>query len=176
MSTIAYAAITEKREEAEPGTSTRKASPGVGTYIDAIAALVPAEVLTLHAIIISVTTGTDGKIEGPAQSTLFAAFYGLVGLSLVLYVATRLMQRKWDQKLDYFRMFIPPLAFVCWTMLQRATAFDAAFPRLEASARTVIALFAAVLLGLAASALAFRADQRNPAEVAKGVRGQVKVA
>jgi len=47
-------------------------------------------------------------------------------------------------------------------MLQRATAFDAAFPNLAASPRTVIALFLAVVVGFVAAVLAYKADQKSP--------------
>ena len=62
MSTIAYAQFTTRREAAAPGTSTSASPPGVKTYVDALAALVPAEVLTLHALILSVTTKVDGNV------------------------------------------------------------------------------------------------------------------
>jgi hypothetical protein len=162
MSTLAYAALTTIREKASPGTSSSQSPPGVSTYADALAALVPAEVLTLHAVILSVTTKTvDAKTEIIAAATLATAFYGLAVLSAVLYVVPRLRARKWD-RLDYGRTVIPPSAFVCWTMLQRATAFDAAFPGLPEAPRTVIALFTAVLLGLLATNLAYKADQKQP--------------
>lgn len=168
MSTLAYAAFTTSREQATPGTSEAESPPGVKTYVDALAALVPAEVLTLHALMISVTTQTtDGavRIGLNDRDTLQAAFAGLIVLSIVLYVAARLMKGAWDHRLDYFRAAIPPLAFIGWTMLQRATAFDAVGYRLEDGARTVIGLFLAVLLGVAAAALASRADQKTPAAV-----------
>jgi len=50
MSTLAYQAITKRRDEATPGTSDAT-SPGVGKYVDALAALVPAEVLAAHALL-----------------------------------------------------------------------------------------------------------------------------
>jgi hypothetical protein len=160
MSTLTYAALTTRREEAVPRTSTRDAPPGVKTYVDAFAALVPAEVLALHAVILSVTTSTtDGKTEIAAPETLFWAFVILVLLSIGLYVGYRLLARKWD-KFDLIRMLIPPLAFVGWTMLQRPTAFDAVFPDLASAPRTVIALFLAVILGFIAAALAYQADQK----------------
>ena len=162
MSTLTYAALTTRREEAVPRTSTRDAPPGVRTYVDAFAALVPAEVLALHAVILSVTTSTtDGKTEITASSTLFWSFVLLVLLSTGLYVGYRLLARRWD-KLDWIRMFIPPLAFVGWTMLQRPTAFDAVFPSLADAPRTVMALFLGVILGLGAAALAYQADQKPP--------------
>lgn len=163
MSTVAYAALTTVREAADPKTKTRDTAPSVNTYVDAIAALVPAEVLALHAVIVSATTETvDGVTEITSRPTLYWAFFGLLVLSIGLYVGYRLMAKKWD-KLDLARMFIPPLAFVGWTMLQRATAFDAVFPDMADAPRTVVALFLAVILGVLAAALAYKAEQKPPA-------------
>lgn len=163
MSTLAYAAFTTRREQAAPGSSRSGSPPGVGTYVDALAALVPSEVLTLHGVILAVTTGKnpDGSIVITDAQTLRYAFAGLLALSAVLYVATRLRAGKWD-RLDVARMLIPPSAFLGWTMLQRATAFDALFPTVGDAPRTVVALFIGVLLGLLASALAYQADQKPP--------------
>jgi len=44
--------------EAPPGTSTTTSAPGIKTYVDALAALVPAEVLTAHAAILTFTSDT----------------------------------------------------------------------------------------------------------------------
>ena len=166
MSTLAYATLTTKRVLARPGTSTSESPPGVKGYIDALAALVPAEVLSLHAVLLSFTTKTQHGQGGPVISitepgTLAWAFFGLVLLSVVLYVVPRF--RTWD-RLDYLRASIPPFAFVAWTMLQRATAFDAVWPQLGEAPRTAIALFVAVLLGLSAVALAYGADRKEPSE------------
>ena len=159
MSTLAYAAFTTKRETSTPGTSTSKNPPGVSTFVDAFAALVPAEVLTLHALILSVTTTTAANVttitEGPILKWAFA---GLIALSVVLYVVPRF--QKWET-LDYLRVSIPPLAFVGWTMIQRSTAFDAVAPQLNNASRTVVALFVAVVLGLLATTLARKADQKE---------------
>jgi len=160
MSTLAFAALTTRREEATPGTSTSTAPPGVQSYVDALAALVPAEVLTLHGIILSVTT----KTQTPATTitepqTLYWAFFGLLLLATALYVVPRF--KRWD-RLDYVRMFIPPVAFVAWTMLQRATAFDAVCPSLGDASRTVIAVFVAAFLAFVAAVLANKADQKQP--------------
>jgi len=137
----------------------------VRTYIDTFAALVPAEVLSLHAIILSFTTQTQQNEAKKAvttiveSGTLFWAFFGLIVLSVVLYVVPRF--QAWD-RLDFFRAAIPPVAFVGWTMLQRATAFDAVWPQLGEAPRTVGALFLGVLLGVVATALAYKADQKKP--------------
>ncbi|MBS1598394.1 MAG: hypothetical protein JST75_09210 [Bacteroidetes bacterium] len=163
MSTLMYAALTTRREESHPGTSTTSSAPGIRTYADAFAALVPAEVLTLHALIISFTTNTENattKITSIA--VLQWSFYALAALSMILYVTSRLQNGKWD-RLDYVRMLIPPLSFVGWTMIQKATAFDALKVDISESSRTVISLFTGVLLGVLASSLSFRADQKNPA-------------
>jgi hypothetical protein len=90
MSTLAYAAITTKREQQDPFTSTSKSPPGFNTYVDVFAALVPAEVLTLHALMLTVTTKTvNATTEITDPGTLSWAFYGLLLLSVVLYVVPR---------------------------------------------------------------------------------------
>ena len=160
MSTLAFAAFINKREEAKSGTSSSSNPPGVSTFVDALAALVPTEVLTLHAVILCVTTTTAAQVTTITDpTTLKWAFAGLVALSIVLYVVPRL--KNWEL-LDYARVAIPPLAFVGWTMLQRSTAFDAIAPSFKDAPRTVTALFLAALLGLAAVTCARKADQKNP--------------
>ena len=167
MSTIAYAQITNRREAAPPGTST-SASPGLRTYVDALAALVPSEVLTLHALLIAVTTstvqdtvkGTTTVILPEAVDTLRVAFWGLVAFSLVLYLVPRYMGGTLD-RYDALRAVIAPLAFFAWTMLQRTTAFDAAFAWVPPIPRTVAALFMAALLGALTAGLAMKADAKT---------------
>ena len=163
MSTIAYAQLTTRREEAHPNTSSSTSPPGVRTYVDTLAALVPSEVLTLHALFLTVTTKVENNVTKITEAdTLRWAFIGLLIVSVGLYVVPRLLAKKWDRRLDWFRMAIPPLAFVGWTMLQRATAFDAAFPKVNDAERTVSALFLAVVLGAGAAVLAYKADLKQP--------------
>jgi hypothetical protein len=173
MSTLGYAQLTNARETSPPGTSTTTGNPGIRTYVDAFAALVPAEVLTLHALVISVTTETtqkaasagEGKTETVttilpnATETLEVAFWVLVIMSIALYVAPRYFGGKWD-KFDWARVAIAPLAFLGWTMLQRATAFDAAFPDVNSISRTVSALFLGAVLGAVTAGLAMKADAK----------------
>ncbi len=160
MSTLAYAALTTRRIQGAPGTTTTTAPPGVQTYVDAVAALVPAEVLALHAVVVSLTTSTaDSVTRITAPGVLQFAFWALIALSVVLYCAPRLRTR---ERLDIVRALIPPLAFVAWTMLQRVTAFDAVFPGLGDPGRTVYALLAAVVLGVVAGLLANSADRTAP--------------
>lgn len=161
MSTIAYAMLTNRRDAAKPGTSTTAEAPGVKTYIDALAALVPAEALSLHAAVISLTTKIDGvttTITHPG--VLEGAFWGLLAVAVISYLAPRYLASKLD-KFDVVRALIPPLAFVGWTMLQRATAFDAVCPTFDSAARSVTALFLAFILGVVAAALSYKADQKQ---------------
>jgi hypothetical protein len=188
MSTVAYAQLTNKREESPPKTSSTTSSPGIKSYIDAFAALVPAEVLTLHALIIAATTktattapvtvgaapaasaaaatnnaslGTTTTILPDAVQALTISFWVLLVLSIALFVIPRYSGGKWD-KFDWVRASIAPLAFVGWTMLQRATAFDAAFPGVGQVNRTVYALILGAVLGGVTAALASKADAKPP--------------
>lgn len=56
MSTLAYAALTAKRQTTSAGESTTSGQPGMKTYVDVLAALVPAEVLAAHAAVLGFTT------------------------------------------------------------------------------------------------------------------------
>ncbi len=160
MSTAAYAMLTSKREQAQPGTSSTTSPPGVKSWVDALAALVPAEVLAVHAVIISFTTSTvNNATQITAPETLKGVFVALVVVSAVLYWLVHRAQ--WDVW-DYFRILIPPLAFVGWTMLQKTTAFDAVAPNLPEAPRFAIAVIGGVVLGAAATALSYRADQQPP--------------
>jgi len=164
MSTLAYAAITSRRDQATPGTSTTSDPPGIQTYLDALAALVPAELLALHAAILTYTTSNvDNTVIVRDVTTLFVVFWALLGLGALIYAAGRLTAAKWD-RLDWIRMLIPPAAFAAWTMLQKATAFDAVVVHwslsYSASARSATAMIAAVVLGIVASLLAYSADQK----------------
>jgi len=158
--------MTRKREEAQPGTSTSTSAPGTSTYVDALAALVPAEVLTAHAAILTFTTetineGGHSKITITQPGTLIGVFWALVALSMLLYVGARLMSGQLD-RWDWIRTTIPALAFVGWTMLQKATAFDAVAPDFQQAGRSATAIIGAIVLGLIAAALAYKADQKAP--------------
>lgn len=164
MSTLAYGTLTSKREVAAPGTSTNTEPPGVRTYIDALTALVPAEVLAAHAVLLPFVTKTETDPEGQSISiiteptTLRWTFWALILISVGLYLIPR---RASLERWDLARVFIPPLAFTLWTMLQRTTAFDAVWPSLREAPRNVIAVLGAIILGAIAAALAYKADQ-NP--------------
>jgi hypothetical protein len=167
MSTLLYAQLTTKRDSASPGKSMRSDPPGLKAYVDALAALVPSEVLALHAAIIAITTNIDknGLTTISSPELLTWAFYALVAFSGGIYAFARLVSNVWD-RWDWGRVLIPPFAFIGWLMLQRVTAFDAFASHLQISmdgpSRSVIALFLSVILGLIATALAYKADQKQP--------------
>lgn len=163
ISTVAYAALTSKRQAAPSGASTTTAAPGMKTYLDVLAALVPAEVLAAHAAILTFTTKKD-TVHGKSVTTitdptsLKIAFWGLVAVCVVLYVVGH--AAKW-QAADFVRVTIPPLAFVGWCMAQRTTAFDAV-SKWGVNQRSVAAILGALVLGALAAVLAYRADKQNP--------------
>jgi hypothetical protein len=167
MSTLVYGAIANQRERAPAGSRSLQSKSGVSSYLDAVAALVPAEVLSLHAVILTFTTGASGSGETTIteEGVLHWAFFGLIVLSVVLYLMPRILEQSHSVKLnrlDIMRVLIPPLAFVAWTMLQPLTAFDAVFPEVTGAGRAVGALFLAVVLGIVATSLAKFAADRPP--------------
>ena len=160
MSSLLYGPLTRKREEANAGKSKDDEPPGVGTYADALAALIPAEVLALHAVIIGRgTKSVNGVTTITAPDQLVFWFWFLVVMSSVLYiVGLRKVPRGWD----IVRVFIPPLSFLAWTMLQPTTVFDALAASAYPDWRWTIGLALAVVLGGAASLLGVKADADPP--------------
>ena len=119
MSTLAFAEFTNKRENAQPGTSSSSNPPGVSTFVDALAALVPAEVLTLHAVFLSVTTSTAEKVTTITDATTLKwAFAGLIVLSIVLYVVPKV------QKLGHIRLRTCCHTSTCLCRMDHAATVD----------------------------------------------------
>ena len=228
MSTFVYAQIAQDRQNAARAAADAKARgirmqrtgagvsggeagaaqpPTTGRYVEALAGLIPAEVLALHMLILSATTrivnpkdpsapALPGEIakqiagggtlaanlaEAIKQApttlitswhTLHAAFWGLVALSLLLYVVPRgnalwknieapRSMNAWLRSIrpvEAVRAAIPPLSFIAWTMLQRATAFDAAYPDISEADRTVAGLFIAAIVIAVSTWVAFKLD------------------
>jgi hypothetical protein len=140
--------------------------PGLRTYVDVFAALVPAEVLAAFAFLLPVFTTTDVTTGGAADSGTISiseptaalwAFWGLAVASALLYVFGRLFRL---DKLDIARILIPPLAFIGWIMLQHPVVFAAAGgPEWSTGERTVVAVVLAIVLSAAAASLAHKADE-----------------
>lgn len=165
MSIIGYAAITNSRDASAPGAAfkgaTDEATNSKKGYIDALAALVPAEVLAAHALVISYATKTENKVVTITDpETLWLAFWSLCIVSLILYAVPRAIGGNWEQW-DWVRLFIPGIAFVGWTMLQTTSAFDAV-SSITQPRRALYAILLALVLGVVATALAYKIDQKQP--------------
>lgn len=161
MSTLLYGLNSSKRAAAAPGESEKAKPPGTKSYLDTIAALVPAEVLAVWAgVVLPNTTKTSGDGENVTTTISDAgvmrwAFFALLATSIILYIFARLRDAKWD-KGDYIRMLIPPASFAVWMLLQRPSVFDLIWKNLSSGGRDVLGAIAAVLLAGLASALAYK--------------------
>lgn len=174
MSTLAYATLTARRQAAPRGTSmdpkavvagaSAAGKPGVGAWIDAATALVPAEVLAVHAFLIQQvsTTSKDAAghpvftIANPGNARLL--FWILVVLSSAIYLGAHV---KTFQRWDLVRMLIPPAAFLLWSALQNGTAFDAVASWSQFT-RYLVGVIGVIVLGYAAKVLAYKADEQTP--------------
>jgi hypothetical protein len=141
-----------EEEPLPPPTPVGKAS------LDTLAALVPAELLVLHATVLSVTTETKlGKFVITEPGVLRFSFWALI-VAIVAYYAI-IKASNWDGW-DYVRMLIPAVAFVGWTMLQKNSAFDAEFT-IKDALRIVVPAIVGFLLAGAARSLAYKADETD---------------
>jgi hypothetical protein len=139
------------------------------TYIDTLAALVPAEVLALHVFIIDITTSTS-TVSGVVttkitdKGALEATFWVCIVLSVLLYITGRVSSngQPWT-RVDMVRVVIPPAAFVLWTILQKTSAWDAVYgPSLTGGDRALIGAAGAIVAGGIATLLATRAHKDPP--------------
>lgn len=163
LSSLVYGALTRKREEAPSKESTTKAPPGVRPYVDALAALVPGEVLAAQVAILSVTTttkgtGADAVTTITNHGALKASFLALLAISALLYVIGH--WSRWD-RWDLIRVFIPPTAFVGWTMATQPSVFDGVADW-SMSTRYVITILGGLVAGVVATALSYKADADPP--------------
>jgi hypothetical protein len=131
-------------------------------------ALVPAEVLALHAL--AMTYGTTTTQEGEEAVTVLTdptgmrwAFVAMAVLAMVLYLVG-VKRFAWT---DAARGLIASAAFVLWTMIQPSTAFDALGFEISGFVRIMIAVFGAVVLGILVNALATSADAAQPASIGR---------
>jgi hypothetical protein len=147
----------------EGATTTQPAAPKdtVRHWLDVVTALVPAEVLALHGVAMSygtTTTGTgeDAVIRITYPGEMRVVYVAMMILAAGIYLLGVKNVRRWD---TWVRAAIPIAAFVIWTMIQPSTAFDA-FPfGLTAFARTMLAVFGAIVLAAIVNLLATRADK-----------------
>lgn len=168
MGSFVYGYVTAQRAVAPPGESQATAAPAMTTYIDTLAALVPAEALALYAGVVvpnvtravPVTGKTATVISDPALLDWSCA--GLMVLSAGLYIVGR-MKEKHDLSLwDIPRALIPLAAFTAWMLVQSPGVFDVWWPGSSMAGRVIIAAFTTIVLGALAKALGYQADQAGP--------------
>jgi hypothetical protein len=136
----------------------------VKTYVDTLAALVPAEILAAFAVLLPLFTSTKTNPDDDSSLTtvtdlgaLQLTVLGLLVVSIVLY----LLGRPSDfDRWDVVRALIPPSAFVGWITLQHPAVFEAmGGPDWSTAVRTTVTVIGAILLGAIATVLAYKADQ-----------------
>ena len=165
MSTVSYALITARREKSPASETTKDSPPGLPTYVDVLVALVPGEVLALHAILISYSTKViDSTTVITDQGLLKWGFLVLLIASGLFYYGPKKLKGMWvGGKEDWARTFIPIFAFIAWTMLQKVTAIDALWPSLQEGTRFFAGCVIAAVLAMVSGNMANKADRHDPA-------------
>lgn len=165
MSTIAYGVLTGSRRKGAIRAKAVGDAPSVSTLLDAMAAIVPGEVLALHAFMLTAaTTASTGPNGEPTVAItspfpLQIGFWAGLVFCVAFYFAGRYKAEPnawWPGTLwpDWVRVAVPPIAFIAWMMLQNPTAFDAVFPGTDLALRQVVAGIIAVGCSLLAAVLA----------------------
>ncbi len=192
MSTLLYGALSRARVKTRLGTRLNtsyvgrprnirveediilaevevKPSPGEETggeikrWQDALVALIPAEVLAVHAVVMQVGTTTEEDATGKSTTTInhpadMRLLFGVMaGLAVLVYFAGS-RSSTWG---DVFRSLLPAAAFAAWAMLMPFSSFDAFTWDPSRELRIGIAAAAAVAIAAAASALAKKAEDSS---------------
>jgi hypothetical protein len=183
MSTFLLGALTAKREDAPravgaaapgvaaaPAGAAAPAIPAVKPYVDALAALVPAEVLAISAAILPLFTevSSDKKVTRITEPTVLKwSFVALLVLSVVIFLGSRFIAKNSDNKAPALwilglQCLIPPVAFLLWSMLQPVSAFNVIDSGLSIAARETIAIIGSAFLGIGATALGYKLNKEDP--------------
>jgi hypothetical protein len=150
MSSVAAGALARKRAEAPQNKSKVEAHPGLKTYVDTLTALVPAEVLALHAAVYAALTKKSGdEVIITDEKWLEFAFYALIVFSVLFYLVG--YQKRKFNLWTVLEGFIPPFAFVLWCMSQQTSAVDAAFDLSDGGRQTLVILGTALVTLMAAA-------------------------
>jgi hypothetical protein len=160
----APADVEANRTGQSQAVAVEPATGKVSHWQDVAAGLVPAEVLAIHGIAMSYGTTTTGsgesavtRITYPGQ--MMAVYIAMMVLAAGLYLLGAKTVRGWR---TWVRAAIAVAAFIVWTMIQPSTAFDA-FPfGFTSFARTMIAVFGAILLAVLVKVMAAKADAEEP--------------
>jgi hypothetical protein len=139
MSTLLYESLTSTRESTaanaplmldlpQAGASDEKKE--VNKFVDSVAALVPAEGLALHLLILDAVTEKDEAKPDAVTVTFVEKDWAQRGwwlclfAVLLLYLVPHLLKGKFGL-LDPIRMLIPVAAFIAWTWMIETSLFDA---------------------------------------------------
>jgi hypothetical protein len=141
--------------------STLSASPVLSRTLYAFTALVPIEALLIHGALMLYATNLTptGAVYIARTRFLEVSFYALCGVSFALsFFAMRKVKvhHRWYD--DLLRSLVPPIALIVWLMLQRISAFDAAWVGLGERCRYMTA--GTALLALCVIAVASRPTSR----------------
>ena len=196
MSTLLYESLTTAREVTPPGLSPElvtgpdvatldagaaptpaKARTKIPKFLDILTALVPVEVLAAHTFLLgAVSQTTNPEDKGPVvmtitdegAATLF--WFLLLVAAIALYAVPHIVKHGWDGA-DYARALVPAAAFAAWTMVEKATLFDAVTDW-DNVLRIGIGVALALIALVASKAFADRAQEKTPrAEQVAAVAG-----
>ncbi len=180
------APLAGKPEAAQPEKRLQPpGKPSVGTYVDALSAIVPAEALAFYAAAASfsgmITTRETVEDGVTVRSDTVANVDGavwLIVLSMVCSIALFVIGKFGDpwKKLDYLRALIPAGAFMIWLVLQEQSIYWMLWERsselpdwtfLDNAAWNpyvvkITAVFLAVVLPLLAGVLGVKAERDDP--------------
>jgi hypothetical protein len=182
MSTVAFGALATRRELSTSGTSTSTEPPGLNSYVDVLAALVPAEVLTIQVLVVAATaTQTRHSAVFTEPATYRWMFWILLAVAPVLFVLgrkptpTTAAERaqaggaaplwrnlEWQ---DLIRALVPMGAFTCWTIAASSGVWNAVWSGMSSGMRLLIPMVGAVVLAAVTKALASHSDSKpSPAQ------------
>lgn len=162
MSTLGYASLTNQRLSDPANEGTNKPGTGVKTYVDALSAMVPAEVLAVHSVVLNFLYDKSTGFGSHAPAKLELLFWALMAISCALFVAPRLSGGiKW-QKGDWLRALIPPTAFWGWSVLQPISLLDGWWQVGDKQMMSAFVVVLAIVLGILTSILASKAAAANP--------------
>lgn len=196
MSTLLYESLTTAREVTDPdhapevvtgpevtSLDANKAIPAkarskIPKFLDMLTALVPVEVLAAHAFLLgAVSQTTNPADKGPVTmtitdegaATLF--WWLLLAAAIALYAVPHVVKHGWDTA-DFVRALIPAAAFAAWTMVEKATLFDA-LTDWDNALRVGIGVALALIALVASKAFADKAQEKTPdAEQVAAVAGR----
>jgi hypothetical protein len=165
MSSFYYGVSSTRREtiatEAVPDLAAAATAAAPSKIADVISAIVPAEALVVYASVVVpnvTTTGPGGMTTTISDSGLFkASIVALAVLSALLYIAGRLKSGSlnwWDG----IRVFIPAIAFLCWSGLQAPNGLHLILTSVSANALVVSGALVGVALAAVTAAIGYKAD------------------